>query len=76
MNKKQKLAKYLQQFNQEIQWRKMQRFLEGFKPQYLEKIVKYHNLSCADIRQYRCLMKTLRESNLSYQNIWEAIIND
>lgn len=27
MNKKQKLEKYLQKFNQEIQWRKMQRFI-------------------------------------------------
>jgi len=80
MNKKQRLEKYYQkkaiEFDNERKWNRMRKFLEGFKPKYLEKIIKYHQLPCVDIRQNRCLMKTLRESNLSYQNIWEAIIHD
>ncbi len=78
MNKKQHLEEYYlkvaQQFDNEKKWTKMQKFLEGFKPKYLEKIIKYHKLECSDYKQYRCLMKTLKESNLTYQNIWDALI--
>lgn len=80
MNKKKRLEEYYrrkaQEFDEEQKWHKMRRFLTGFQPQYLEKIIKYHQLPCADIKQHRCQMKTLRESNLSYQNIWDAIINN
>ncbi len=77
MSKRKNLEQYYQrlakQFDDEKRWNKMRRFLEGFKPKYLIKIIEYHNLPCADTNQYRCLMKSLRESNLTYQNVWDAI---
>lgn len=70
-----KKSKWLKQYEKRKRWEKFRKFLEGFKPKYLEIIVNYHHLPCADTRQYRCLMKSLRESKLNYQQIWEAIIS-
>lgn len=71
-----KKSKLLRKYEERLRWDKLRKFLEGFKPKYLVKIVQYHNLYCADLKQYRCLMKSLRKSNLNYQDIWRAIIND
>ena len=70
------MEKLLRQYEERKRWERLQKFLWGFKPKYLVKIVNYHNLTCADTNQYRCLIKTLREYKLNYQQMWEAVIND
>ena len=71
MNSNQKINKWRKQ----EEWGRFQRFLDGFKLKYLQKIIKYHHLPCADIKQQRCIYKSIRESNLSREQIWEAAIN-
>ena len=68
--------KRLINYQEQQRWERFKRFLQGFKRPYVVKIVNYYSLPCADIRQQRCIYKTLREANLTYQHIWEAIIND
>ena len=58
------------------EWGRFQRFLDGFKLKYLQKIIKYHQLTCADLKQQRCIYKSIREAKLNHQQVWEAIIND
>jgi hypothetical protein len=51
------------------------RFINGFKDKQLLLICKYYNLIPADINQRRCLLKVIKKSNLTYQDIWTALIN-
>ena len=60
---------------QREKWGNVQRFLNGFKLKYLQKVIKYHHLTCADIKQQRCIYKSIRDAKLNHQEIWEAIIN-
>ena len=71
MNINQKIIKWRKQ----EEWVRFQRFLDGFKLEYLQKIIKYHHLTCADIKQLRCIYKSIRDAKLNHQQIWDAIIN-
>jgi len=60
-------------------WEKQQQqkfvhFLDGFTKQDLTKIIVYYQLACANRNQKRCLIKSIRESNLNYQSIWRVFI--
>ena len=85
MNKRKRLENYYQrktrEFDKRQKWNRMRKYLEGFKPKYLQQIIKYHQLNCVDINQiasYLATVKcfTLREAKLNYQQIWSAVINN
>ena len=68
--------KRLINYQEQQRWGSFKRFLQGFKFPYLVKIVNYYSLPCADIRQQRCIYKSIKEAKLTYQDIWRAVIND
>lgn len=67
-------SKWLQQRLERERQERLQRFLNGFKHNYLLKIVNYYNLNCADTNQLRCIYKSIKKSRLNYQDIWRALI--
>ena len=71
-----KKSKWLQKRLERERWERFKQFLDGFKKPYLQKIVNYHNLTCADIKQQRCIYKSIRLAKLNSQDIWRALIND
>ncbi|WP_066116311.1 hypothetical protein [Geminocystis sp. NIES-3709] len=68
-------SKWLQHRLKREKQQRLQKFLNGFKHNYLLKIVNYYNLNCADSRQLRCIYKSIKQAKLNYQDIWRALIN-
>ncbi|WPF87337.1 hypothetical protein WEU38_10990 [Cyanobacterium aponinum AL20118] len=69
-----KRSKWLQRRLERERQERLQRFLDGFKYNYLLKVVHYYDLNCADTRQLRCIYKSIKQAKLDYQDIWRALI--
>ena len=67
------ISKKLQRYLTKKEKQRKQRFLSYFDCQTLVTVVKYYKLTCADHRQKRCLCKSIRDSEINYQQIWRAI---
>ena len=65
----------LEKMRKENEAKRFQSFLEKFKTKDLQKIIHYHSLACANFSQRRSLLKSLRESNLNYQDVWKTFLD-
>lgn len=62
------------QWLKRIREQRYNHFLNGFYKCHLRTVVQYYHLDCADYNQIRCLRKSIRENNLSFKQIWKALI--
>ncbi|WP_342596756.1 hypothetical protein VKI21_12535 [Cyanobacterium aponinum UTEX 3222] len=68
------MNKKLQKWREKAEEQRLNNFLLGFRIEHLQKVVLFYDLTCADWKQKRCLVKTIRESKLTYQQIWKPIM--
>lgn len=73
--KLERLIKKVEAIDREQRKKKFERFLKGFNKGHLRKIVDYYGLGCADLHQERCLVKSIRDSGLQYQQVWTVLIS-
>jgi hypothetical protein len=65
----------IEKYKEKNQRRQFLKFISKFKYKELVKIVKYYNLIPADIQQRRCLLKVIKNSGITTQQVWTALIN-
>jgi hypothetical protein len=65
----------IEKYKEKAKRRQFVKFISKFKYKELVKIVKYYNLIPADINQRRCLLKVIKNSGLTTQQVWTALIN-
>lgn len=66
--------KSYQQLVKESEKNRRVKFLRGFNECSLEQIVKYYYLPCANFGSLRSLIKSIRDSELTYQQIWQPLL--